>query len=71
LEKIIKYNFIPELVSKNIYDCPFFEYCPKKVCLEEGIEKCLILERASFRNKSEKEENIQENFGEYWEFLFN
>jgi hypothetical protein len=68
----MSYNFTPKLISGNIYDCPFYLHCPTRLCeIEGGIEeRCLILERASFRNKSEKEE-IQENFGEYWEFLFN
>ncbi len=69
----MNYNFVPEFTGDNIYECLFFDYCPNKFCLDEkGIEeKCLIFERASFNNKSEREENIQENFGEYWEFLFN
>lgn len=40
----MNYNFVPEFTGDNIYDCPFFDYCPNKFCLDEkGIEeKCLI-----------------------------
>jgi hypothetical protein len=69
----MSYNFTPKLISGNIYDCPFYLHCPNRLCeIEGGIEeRCLILERASFNNKSEMKEEIQENFGEYWEFFFN
>jgi len=68
----MEFNYIPELIEGDIYDCPFFVHCPNRNCLgnEKIEERCLIMERGVYRDLSLKEGNLEnestEELEKFW-----